>query len=441
MNPPLDIAGAVRSALRGNVADLDGAQVGNVLGQIKAARGVLDSFEAKVTAHAKRLHESGQSAPAADLHTRNGGVSAHEARAKERRAETLEHAPALAEKLEEGAITAGHADALANATTRIDDDTRRELFDRQDDLAADAARMTPEEFAKNCRDLIALIERDQGVEREQQQRRNTRLTKKVDRDGMYLLNARMHPELGNIVFNAIDAETASLVKAGGDRTVDRASVAADALGNLVTSGHQSTRPAEAEIRVHIDASTLVDGPHDDTVCEYVDGTPLPPTTVRRMVCNGRTVPIVIDINGVVLNAGQDQRLANRHQRRALRAMYRTCAFHGCDVLFDRCEIHHILPWEHGGRTDLDDLLPLCSRHHHVVHDLGLYLDLDDDRTLTITQADGEVFAVIPLRKTRSASWVERSADGGGDGTKPPSVRHDNGPPDPSRTPGQLEFIA
>lgn len=110
---------------------------------------------------------------------------------------------------------------------------------------------------------------------------------------MYVINARLHPELGSAVFNAIDAETSALVKAGGDRTVDRAHVAAEALGNLVTGGHQAVRPVEAEIRVHIDATSLLDGLHDHSVCELDDGTPLPPASVRRMVCNGRVVPIII----------------------------------------------------------------------------------------------------------------------------------------------------
>ncbi|MEI6497936.1 MAG: HNH endonuclease signature motif containing protein, partial [Actinomycetota bacterium] len=77
---------------------------------------------------------------------------------------------------------------------------------------------------------------------------------------------------------------------------------------------------------------------------------------------------------------------------ALRAMYRTCAFDGCDVAFHRCEIHHIIPWERGGPTDLDNLIPLCSRHHHLVHDLAWKLRLEPDRTLVITQPDGTEYA-------------------------------------------------
>ncbi|MDQ3455206.1 MAG: HNH endonuclease, partial [Actinomycetota bacterium] len=29
--------------------------------------------------------------------------------------------------------------------------------------------------------------------------------------------------------------------------------------------------------------------------------------------------------------------------------------------------HHLKPWYHGGRTDLNNLILLCRRHHRAVH--------------------------------------------------------------------------
>ena len=100
-----------------------------------------------------------------------------------------------------------------------------------------------------------------------------------------------------------------------------------------------------------DQRTIVEGLHDDSVCETDQGVPLPPETVRRLCCNGRITPIILGVDGVPLNLGRTQRLANRAQRRALRAMYRSCGFGHCDVPFGQCEIHHVLPFELGGRTD------------------------------------------------------------------------------------------
>ena len=48
-----------------------------------------------------------------------------------------------------------------------------------------------------------------------------------------------------------------------------------------------------------------------------------------------------------------------HQRRALRAMYRTCAHPDCTMPFSACKAHHIRWWWRDlGPTDLDNLIPL-----------------------------------------------------------------------------------
>jgi hypothetical protein len=46
-------------------------------------------------------------------------------------------------------------------------------------------------------------------------------------------------------------------------------------------------------------------------------------------------------------------------------MYRTCAHPHCDVPFDHCQIHHVIPWERFGLSDLENLLPLRLSHELV----------------------------------------------------------------------------
>jgi hypothetical protein len=63
---------------------------------------------------------------------------------------------------------------------------------------------------------------------------------------------------------------------------------------------------------------------------------------------------------------------------------RWCAIPECQVKFAHCEPHHIEYWENGGNTDMDNLVPLCSRHHHAAHEGGWKLRLDPDtRELTV----------------------------------------------------------
>jgi hypothetical protein len=117
------------------------------------------------------------------------------------------------------------------------------------------------------------------------------------------------------------------------------------------------------------------------------------------------VHAVVVRNGVVLHApgqldlGRTTRLANRAQRRALRALYATCAVPGCASRFDTCTIHHIHWWRNGGPTDLHNLLPICSRHHHLVHEGGWQLHLGHDRALTVTMNDGTVMTTGPPNRT------------------------------------------
>jgi len=391
------------AALSGiDTAGADSAGCAHMLASARQLRGWLDAVEAQVTSRVTELHDTAGGAPAADLHTRCGGVSSAEGKRKERRSKTIETAPSFGEALAEGTIGAEHVDALANATGRLDNDTTSQLFDDEAELLADAASMSPEKFGRSCRDRIRRLERDQGLERNRRQRNDTFLSRKTNMaTGMIEGRYAFHPELANQVFGALDHQVAANIAAGEarrdpefvERRYDRNRLAAEALGQLVSGGHHQQRPLEADITLIIDSDTLTTGElYDHSICETTDGLALPPATIRRLVCQGRITPIVVDSNGVPFDMGRTIRNANRKQRRALRAMYRCCAVGDCDVAFDRCEIHHILPWELGGPTDLHNLIPICSRHHHVVHEGGWRLELADDRTLSIHQPDGTLFS-------------------------------------------------
>lgn len=89
---------------------------------------------------------------------------------------------------------------------------------------------------------------------------------------------------------------------------------------------------------------------------------------RRLACNAGIIPAVLGADSVPLDLGREQRLHDRYQRRALSLVHDTCAIVGCERPFAWCEIHHPHPWGQGGRTDLDNGLPLCFYHHRRAHD-------------------------------------------------------------------------
>ena len=71
-------------------------------------------------------------------------------------------------------------------------------------------------------------------------------------------------------------------------------------------------------------------------------------------------------------------------------MYATCGHPNCTVRFGACRIHHVDWWDHLGPTNLDNLIPLCNEHHHLVHDGGWTLTLKPDRTITLRRPDGSL---------------------------------------------------
>lgn len=366
--------------------------------QSRVLRGWLDAFDSQVTTRLDELASAGESFGSEDSHVRNSGVTARDAARLKRRANALERMPGFADALAGGTITAGHVDQLAAVTEHLTDEIRTALSETSSELLAHARAHDPGRFGRHVRDLARRLETQAGVSRDRQQRDNTYLSWKLAADGMFDLRARLHPVLGERIITALEHETRAMLargEAAGDpafanRTNNRNQLMAEALGTLIANGHGSLRPTVADISVIVDADTLT-GEHDCIgACETQHGAPMAFESVRALLCNGTITPIIVDHDGQVLDIGRTQRTANRAQRRALRAMYRTCAAAGCDVPFDRCEIHHIDPWELGGTTSLDNLLPVCSRHHHQIHALRWRLHLAPDRTLTITAPGGEL---------------------------------------------------
>jgi Domain of unknown function (DUF222) len=174
-----------------------------------------------------------------------------------------------------------------------------------------------------------------------------------------------------------------------DRVADRHEARRD--------GHAGSRPLKDRSR---------SAPHVDW------GLPveLPWEVLTRMIASGEAdVHAVVVRNGIVihtpgqLDLGRTTRLASKAQRRALRVMYPTCAVPGCCVRFQYTNAHHVIWWEWGGLTDIGNLLPLCSRHHHLVHEGGWHLSLDGQRVLTITLPDGTQLSNAPPHHQQKAA--------------------------------------
>jgi Domain of unknown function (DUF222) len=138
----------------------------------------------------------------------------------------------------------------------------------------------------------------------------------------------------------------------------------EVIEHLPTEGY--THGNAATIVAHLDVDALVTGLGAATLD---GGVRISAGEARRLACEAGIVPLVLGGASVPLDLGRGQRLHTRHQRTALSAIHDTCAVGGCERPFAWCEIHHHrLGWAHGGRTDLDNGLPLCGYHHRRAHD-------------------------------------------------------------------------
>ncbi len=207
--------------------------------------------------------------------------------------------------------------------------------------------------------------------------------------GMHHTNLELDPVSDAKLWKAIDGQIASLRQSNGNARTPWQRLQVDAVLAAVSAGGGAE--GVTEISVLIDFGTLVSGWHEHGICETEDGTALPVDTVRRMCCDAEILPVVLNGDGEVLDVGRSLRTANRAQKRALQAMHRTCAHPECTVKFSACSIHHIRWWwRDNGPTDIENMIPLCERHHHLIHEGGWSLTMAPDRIATWTRPDGTV---------------------------------------------------
>jgi len=317
------------------------------------------------------------------------------------RAATAAPVPELGAALAAGAITGDRVDVVTRAVAGLSSVEQAALASHGPRLAEAAASSTVSAFRRAVDDVVRSVRVDDGLERLERQRRASRLQWWQDRDGLWNLAGRFDPATGARLEGRLRNELDRLRAAGlpdgapTDPVELQQHLAAAALVEVFQGGGDGSGSGAPDVTVIIDETTFRAGAHDATVCDIAGRYGLPVETIRRWACIGTVTPVVVGSDGVRLWLGRETRLANRPQRRALRVWYRSCAL--CEVPFDHCQIHHVSWYTRGGSSNIDNLLPLCSRHHHRVHEGGWQLHLAWDRTLTVTRPDGTSHAHDPPR--------------------------------------------
>lgn len=136
-----------------------------------------------------------------------------------------------------------------------------------------------------------------------------------------------------------------------------------------------------------------------------DGPVLDPGTAGEVMCGSSSRCVLRGATGAVLAYGRRRRLFSSTQLRALRLRDRCCQTPGCGrTRF--LHAHHVVYWWHGGRTDLDNAVLLCSACHRSVHLGRLAIrDLGGQRFEFLDGESGEVLAPAPPMSGRADEIV------------------------------------
>jgi len=312
------------------------------------------------------------------------------------RSRWLTRLPLLARAFAAGEVTDEHVDVLIKWIPQCG----LESIQISEQTLLDLARhVGPKDLVEALEHMADLVNADRDEERVKALGRRSFVARKVG--DLVHIDAMVEPALGEALKTAVEAGAKlppGVRPADDGRT--RSQRYADAFGEIVLRGigprtdHEAGR-LRPQVSVTVSLETLMG----------LEGAPralldhfgvLPMPTVHRLVCDGALARVVLDAaTGLPLDVGRNSRLADKRQRRALRAIFQHCAFPGCTVPFRFCEVHHIDWWSRGGGTDLHLLVPYCWTHHHFLHEGGFSVTrLGDDKggVLVHRRPDGEVIA-------------------------------------------------
>ena len=267
-----------------------------------------------------------------------------------------------------------------------------------DGLVGLAGRVPVETFNRKMRAEADRVQGDHGLADTVAKQQASEFRHWFDHStGMGRFTGALDPERYETLVNAVDHQTTVIAGRSAEPVTKNQNLAAQALVELVAGGSSSAggRNKVPSITVIVDEKTLRDGPHGDTVMETADGHRLAPQSMSRLCCDATLRRVTLDKRGVPIDVGRTHRTATPAQWAALNTIYNSCGFEGCTIRTGWCQAHHIWEWDHGGPTDLDNLIPLCSKHHHLVHEGGWNIKLLPDRTLKIYQPNGRHHTTVP----------------------------------------------
>ena len=278
----------------------------------------------------------------------------------------LTQLPATSAALEAGLIPPAHARLIARAASEgpIDEELLTEA----------AQREGYDKFAKTVRRNQQKMSDDDGQSILDRQREKRTARAFMSREkGMFVLSGEFDPMTGARIETVLAAKERELWNAENpkERRTPQQRMA-DALAELILE------PGKGKAK---GTALMVVAEYDVINQELVnarlaDGTPIPTAELIRLACDADLLPGVFRKATQEMNLGRKRRTASDAQRAAL--VYRDKECIGCGASAHRSFAHHVRFWKNGGPTDFGNLVLVCNKCHHNIHDLGWEVTHDSD---------------------------------------------------------------
>ena len=154
--------------------------------------------------------------------------------------------------------------------------------------------------------------------------------------------------------------------------------------------------AEVAARPHAQHTTVVVHVDvKDKIARLHLGPLLSDADRRYLTCDA-TCEVWFERAGQPIGAGRSTRLISRRLRRALEYRHPSCAVPGCGATRG-LHAHHIVHWEDGGATELDNLVLLCPFHHRL-HHRGVITITGPAERLSVTDSAGRELSSASLAR-------------------------------------------
>ena len=312
------------------------------------------------------------------------GMTSRDAAHTARTGRRLTSAPVTAAAWVDGALSGGQ---VAAVTANLRDATVAVYREHEADLVPVLAPLPVGDVATVMQAWAARADATLAEAEPVEVRRSVHLSTVLD--GRRHLTGDLDPHAGDVVATALRLATTTDTPAEPARTP--AHRRADALVDVCRhyldhQHHRSGGRHRPHVNLVIDTTARAAG--DPAAGRTADGTTLDPVTVSRVLCDATIHRVVTRGRSTILDYGRATRTIPAPVFNALVIRDRHCRWPGCDRPPSWCDGHHLHHWEHGGATELPNLVLLCSRHHHLLHRTGWHAKLLPDATLEVTTPTG-----------------------------------------------------